>query len=95
MKEISKGDSQKLLQTSLIDKSLIEVEDVIAKLFDNLIHLLLTIKQTAVYINKNTMSVSDYLKLYKANNKDFIYLLSTEFENQEQYKKVKNLITLI
>jgi tetratricopeptide (TPR) repeat protein len=92
VKEMSKGDSQELLQTSLIDKSLIGGEDVIAKLLNNLTHLPLAIKQAAAYMNKNTMSVSDYLGLYETNDEDLIYLLSAEFEDQGRYREVQNPI---
>jgi hypothetical protein len=87
VKEMSEGDSQELLQTSLIDKSLIGGKDVIAKLLDNLTHLPLAIKQAAAYMNKNTMSVFDYLGLYEANDEDLIHLLSAEFEDQGRYTK--------
>ena len=65
----------------MIDKSLMEGKDVTAKLLDNLAYLPLAIKQAAAYMNKNTMSVFDYLKLYEANDKGLIHLLSTEFED--------------
>ena len=92
IKELSESDSQELLQTSLIDKSLMGGKDVIAKLLDNLTHLPLAIKQAAAYINKNTISVSDYLGLYEANDEDLIHLLSSEFEDQGRYREVKNPI---
>ena len=92
VKEKSEGDSQELLQTSLIDKSLIGGKDVIAKLLDNLTHLPLAIKQAAAYMNKNTMSVFDYLGLYEANDEDLIHLLSAEFEDQGRYREAKNPI---
>ena len=65
----------------MINKSLIGGKDVIAKLLDNLTHLPLAIKQAAAYMNKNTMSVFDYLGLYEANDEDLIHLLSAEFED--------------
>ena len=46
VKEMSEGDSQKLLQTSLIDKSLIGGKDVIDKLLNNLTYLPLAICKT-------------------------------------------------
>jgi hypothetical protein len=38
------------------------------------------------------MSVFDYLRLYKANDEDFIHLLSAEFEDQGRYREVQNPI---
>jgi hypothetical protein len=81
VKKMSEGNSQKLLQTSLINKSLIGGKDVIDKLLNNLTYLLLAIKQAATYMNENTMSIFNYLQLYKANNKDLIHLLSVEFKD--------------
>jgi tetratricopeptide (TPR) repeat protein len=92
VKEMSESDSWKLLETSLIDKSLLGGKDVIAKLLDNLTYLPLAIKQAAAYMNKNTMSVFDYLGLYEANDEDLIHLLSAEFEDQGRYREVKNPI---
>jgi hypothetical protein len=92
VKEMSKGDSQELLQRSLINKSLIRKEDVIAKLLNNLTHLLLVIKQAAAYINKNTMSVSDYLGLYEANDKDLITYLAQSLRIRDNIKRLKILL---
>jgi tetratricopeptide (TPR) repeat protein len=92
LKEMSEVDSQKLLETSLIDKSLMGEKDVTAKLLDNLTHLPLAIKQAAAYMNENTMSVFEYLELYEADDEELIYLLSVEFEDQGRYKEVKNPI---
>jgi hypothetical protein len=95
VKEMDQDDSQELLQTSLIDKSLIGDRNDADKLLDNLARLLLAIKQATAYINENTISVSNYLGLYKANDDNLIYLLSTEFEDQGQYREVKNPIASI
>ena len=92
VKEMSEGDSQKLLETSLIDKSLMEGKDITAKLFDNLAHLPLAIKQAAAYMNQKIISVSDYVGLYEADCEELTYLLSTEFEDQGCYRDVKNSI---
>ena len=92
VKEMSEGDSQELLETSLVDKSLMGGKDVTARLLDNLTYLPLAIKQAAAYMNKNTMSVFDYLRLYETNDEDLIHLLSAEFEDQGRYREVKNPI---
>ena len=92
VQEMSEGDSQELLQTSLIDKGLIGGKDIIAKLLDNLTHLPLAIKQAAAYMNQNSMSIFDYLGLYEANDEDLIHLLSADFEDQGRYREVKNPI---
>jgi len=86
VKEMSDDESWKLLETSLIDKSLMGGRDVTAKLLNNLTYLPLAIKQAAAYMNKNTMSVFDYLELYEANDEDLIHLLSEEFEDKGQVK---------
>jgi hypothetical protein len=43
-------------------------------------------------MNENSMSVSDYLGLYEANDENLIHLLSAEFEDQGRYREVKNPI---
>jgi hypothetical protein len=55
---------------------------VIAKLLNNLTYLQLAIKQVAAYVTKNTMSILDYLEIYESSDKDLIYLVRTEFEDQ-------------
>ena len=92
LREMSESDSQKLLETSLINNSLTEGKDVTANLLDNLTHLPLAIKQAAAYMNKNMMSVSEYLALYEGNDDDLLHLLSEEFEDQGRYREVKNPI---
>jgi tetratricopeptide (TPR) repeat protein len=92
LSQMSESDSQKLLETSLINKSLTEGNDVTVNLLDNLIHLPLAIKQAAAYMNKNMMSVSEYLALYEGNDDDLLHLLSEEFEDQGRYREVKNPI---
>ena len=92
VKEMGEGDSQELLQTSLINKSLIGRGDVVTELLSNLTHLPLAIKQAAAYMDENTMSVLDYLEIYNANDEDLIHLLSAEFEDQGRYREIKNPI---
>jgi len=92
VKEMDEGDSQELLQTSLLDKSLIGDGNDVVKLLNNLTRLPLAIKQAAAYMNENSMSVSDYLGLYEANDENLIHLLSVEFEDQGRYREVKNPI---
>jgi len=86
------SDSQKLLEISLIEQGLIEEQDVTTKLLDNLTHLPLAIKQAAAYMNENTMSASNYLKIYEESDEELIYLLSEEFEDHGRYEGAKNAI---
>jgi hypothetical protein len=90
--EMSEGDSWKLLEKSLFDKRLIGEKDVTAKLLDNLTHLPLAIKQAAAYINKNSISIADYLAIYETNDEELVYLLSVDFEDQGRYREIKNPI---
>jgi tetratricopeptide (TPR) repeat protein len=92
IEEMSDSDSWKLLEKSLFDKSLMGAKDIAAKLLDNLTHLPLAIKQAATYMNKHSISVSDYLGIYEANNDELIYLLSVDFEDQGRYREIKNPI---
>ena len=92
VKEMSESDAWKLLETSLVEKSLMGGKDVTTKLLDNLTHLPLAIKQAAAYMNKNSMSVSDYLGIYEAKDEELVYLLSVDFEDQGRYREIKNPI---
>jgi tetratricopeptide (TPR) repeat protein len=89
---MSEIDSQKLLEMSLINKSLIEEKDTTTKLLKLLAHLPLAIKQTAAFLNENEMSISDYLTIYESDNEQMIALLGKDFEDQGRYNTIKNPI---
>jgi tetratricopeptide (TPR) repeat protein len=92
LKEMSEIDSQKLLEMSLINKSLIEEKDTTTKLLKLLAHLPLAIKQAAAFLNENEISISDYLKIYESDNEQMISLLGKDFEDQGRYNTIKNPI---
>lgn len=92
LEEMSEIDSQKLLETSLIDKSLMEEKDTTTKLLNLLTHLPLAINQAAAFLNENEMSISGYLEIYESDNEQLIALLGRDFEDQGRYKTMKNPI---
>jgi tetratricopeptide (TPR) repeat protein len=94
IKEMSKSDSLKLLETSLIDKSLIAEEDSAKELLHLLTYLPLAIKQAAAFINQKQMAISNYLEICKSSDQELIQLLSKDFEDQGRYKNIKNPIAL-
>ena len=94
IKEMSESDSLKLLETSLIDKSLIAQEDSAKELLRLLTYLPLAIKQAAAFINQKQMSITDYLEICKLNDQELIQLLSKDFEDQGRYQNIQNPIAL-
>ena len=94
VREMSETESLRLLETSLIDTSLITRDENAQELLQLLTHLPLAIKQAAAFINQKQMSISDYIETCKSNNQEFIRLLSKDFEDQGRYRSIKNPIAL-
>ncbi|KAF2185423.1 hypothetical protein K469DRAFT_687786 [Zopfia rhizophila CBS 207.26] len=57
-----------------------------------LTYLPLAIVQAAAYINKNVISLADYLSLLAEQEQDVINLLSKEFKDDGRYRNIKNLV---
>jgi hypothetical protein len=92
LKEMNEIDSQKLLEMSLINKSLMEEKDTTTELLNFLAHLPLAIKQATAFLNENEISISDYLKIYESDNEQMIALLGRDFEDHGRYNTIKNPI---
>ena len=92
VKEMTESDSLRLLETSLIDKSLVVEMDAAKKLLSALTYLPLAIKQVAAFINQKQISISVYLGIYGSGDQELIELLSIDFEDQGRYRSIKNPI---
>lgn len=90
--EVSEMDetvAMQLLQKCLVDQHPINSHNATA-LLAQLTYLPLAIVQAATYINKNMVSLKDYLLLLANQEGDVIDLLSEEFEDKGRYRSVNN-----
>jgi hypothetical protein len=81
-----------MLSKSLIDQSLLQNDRDTVNLLKQLTFLPLAIVQAAAYINKNGITLSDYLSLLQDQEQNIIELLSEDFEDEGRYRDVKNLV---
>ena len=50
--------------------------------------------QTSAYINKNRISIADYISLLAEKDKSFIELLNEDFEDDGRYDNIKNPVIM-
>jgi tetratricopeptide (TPR) repeat protein len=62
----------------------------VLKLLDLLTNLPLAIKQAAAFLNENSMSISEYVRIYQSSDEELIELLSENFEDHGRYSDIKN-----
>jgi hypothetical protein len=88
--EMDEDGAIQLLQKSLIDLSLLGDQQDAKTLLKELTYLPLAIIQAAAYINKNSLTLRDYLLLLNKQEEGIIELLSEEFEDDWRYQSAKN-----
>ena len=79
-----------LLEKCLVDPKLVNSRQDTSVLLSQLTYLPLAIVQAAAYINKNAISLADYLSLLAEQEEEVINLLSEEFEDDGRYRDIKN-----
>ncbi|KAE8372665.1 violaceus kinesin [Aspergillus bertholletiae] len=94
---ISEPDTEnaaKILQNSLVEKTLLHDHDTANTLLKQLAFLPLAIIQAAAYINKNSIGLSDYIILLQDQEPDVIELLSEDFGDESRNKDTQNPVAL-
>jgi tetratricopeptide (TPR) repeat protein len=83
-----------VLETRLLPEHRYELKDrkVTNEFLDMLACFALAIVQAAAFINKNDITLEDYMFHYRGNEKDAMDLLSKEFEDQSRYRETENPI---
>ncbi|OGM47679.1 putative kinesin [Aspergillus bombycis] len=84
--------AKNLLRNTLIDWSLLADERASAELLQKLTYLPLAIVQAAAFINKNQMTLSEYISLHDTTEESTIGMLSQDFEDEGRYEDGKNPI---
>lgn len=61
-------------------------------LFDELVCLPLAIAQAAAYLNRNRISIREYLRLLQNTELDLVVLISRAFRDETRYKGTANAV---
>lgn len=88
--EMDLKSATRVLENSLVDKSLLRDKDGTTKLLQHLTYLPLAIIQAAAYMNQNSMSIASYISLLDGQEQYAVELLSEEFEDVGRYQSIKN-----
>ena len=88
--EMGGETAMQLLAKSLINQELLASHQDTQKLLEQLTFLPLAIIQATAYINKNGITLSDYLSLLDEREQDVVELLSEDFEDDGRYRGAKN-----
>ncbi|KAE8399556.1 acyl transferase/acyl hydrolase/lysophospholipase [Aspergillus pseudonomiae] len=84
--------AKNLLGNTLIDRSLLADERATSNLLQNLTYLPLAIVQAAAFINRNQMTLSEYISLHDSTEESTIDILSQNFEDEGRYGNGKNSV---
>jgi len=85
-------EAQALLEKSLRRKSILSDIEVTTELLGELAYLPLAVTQAAAYLNRNQISIPEYLCLLRGTEQDLIDVMSTEFHDNNRYKGTGNAI---
>jgi tetratricopeptide (TPR) repeat protein len=87
-------EATEVLETRLLPEHRHEIKNrkVTNEFLGMLVCSALAIVQAAAFINKNDITLEDYISHYRAGEKDAMDLLSKEFEDQSRYRETENPI---
>ncbi|KAL4965066.1 purine and uridine phosphorylase [Aspergillus stella-maris] len=89
--DVDKGAARNILESLLVQKSMLVDNSIIGALLEQLAFLPLAIVQAATYINKKRLDLATYLKLFQ-DQKTAVELLSEDFRDPGRYKDIENAI---
>ncbi|KAH8703588.1 putative kinesin light chain [Talaromyces proteolyticus] len=90
--ELDEDTGWAFLQKSLIQKDLLNNRDIYVSLLEHLAFLPLAISQAVAFINRNGISLEDYIMLLKEQEPELIELLSDDFQDKWRYNDIQNPI---
>ncbi|KAL4789393.1 putative kinesin light chain [Aspergillus venezuelensis] len=82
--------AKEIFKKLLIQKDLLQDDQVTNALLEQLAFLPLAISQAAAYINRNEISLARYISLLGEQEKSTIEMLSEEFEDDGRYAEIHN-----
>ena len=92
---IPEADEQiafQILEKLLSDPALLDDHQSVKQLLARLTFLPLAVVQAAAYVNKNRVSLSEYLSLWDDTEENVIELLTDNFEDEGRYQDAKNSV---
>ncbi|KAH5170036.1 hypothetical protein HBI38_006430 [Parastagonospora nodorum] len=92
--DLEKEEALELLGKRLTHEHRDQLQDheIVEQFFDMLSCHALAIVQAAAFIEKNSVTLSNYIALYKGSEKDAIDLLGEDFEDQTRYEVATNAV---
>jgi tetratricopeptide (TPR) repeat protein len=92
--QLTISEATEVLETRLLPEHRYELKDLKAtnEFLDMLVCSALAIVQAAAFINKNDITLGDYILHYRGSEKDAMDLLSKEFEDQSRYRETESPI---
>ncbi|KAI1277759.1 hypothetical protein F5Y07DRAFT_398312 [Xylaria sp. FL0933] len=85
-------EAKYFLQSSLFWKDMLGDEPGVTSLLQELAYLPLAIAQAIAYLNRNRVSILEYLALLRDSEEDMVSLLSREFLDQTRYAGSNNAV---
>jgi tetratricopeptide (TPR) repeat protein len=92
LNEFSLSEAKRLLEKLVTRKELIDDAASVTELLHELTCLPLAITQAAAYLERNEVSIAEYLRLLRNTEKDMADLLSEELPDRTRYKEAKHAV---
>ncbi len=91
LQEMDSHEALSFLRQSLVQKEALQ-DDVANQLLHELTYLPLAISQAAAYLNRNQVSIAEYLELLHGTEQDLVSLMSREFYDMTRYHGSQNAV---
>jgi tetratricopeptide (TPR) repeat protein len=92
VKQMNNTLAKNLLGKCLINRSLLNDEPATTDMLQKLTNLPLAIVQAAAFINRNQMTLREYISLLDDTEQSMVDILSQDFEDEGRYEEGKNPI---
>ena len=92
LEAMSPEESFQLLENSLVSKDVLDDKAAAKELLGELVHLPLAITQAAAYLDRNQISIEQYLQLLRETERDMVSLLTRNFRDDTRYTGSENAV---
>jgi hypothetical protein len=94
LSELDEAEARKMLDHYMPIKELLEGDEVVHEFLALLTYLPLAIVQAVAFVVGNNTRLSEYIAIYRGNEKDATELLSKDFEDQGRYRQTRNPVAI-
>jgi tetratricopeptide (TPR) repeat protein len=91
LNDMDRTEARQLMAQRLLDKALLKEEAAVEELLGLLANLPLAIVQATAFINRNGISISEYISLFRQPSME-IQLFSEHFEDPSRYREMESTI---